>query len=207
MVVGMDEVGRGAVAGPVCVGAVAVTTADVPHPDGLDDSKALSPAQRLALAPRVRAWCHAAALGWASAREVDHLGIIAALRTAGWRALDQLEGPGDGRCGIVLLDGKHDWLTPPPPTLEDHLAGDLPDADVRWRTVTLVGADRLAACVAGASVLAKCARDEVMVRLAQDHPAYGWEHNKGYGTRAHTEAIVRAGVTGEHRRTWKLGVA
>jgi ribonuclease HII len=201
----MDEVGRGALAGPVCVGAVAVIASTPQPPVGLDDSKVLTPTQRADLVPRVREWAAAVALGWASAPEVDSSGIVGALRAAGWRALTELEAGGVGVSGgIVLLDGKHDWLTPPPLTLGE-AAGHVPAGDHgRWRTVTLVTADRLAASVAGASVLAKCARDDVMVGLAQHHPGYGWERNKGYGTREHVAAIAALGPCADHRRSWKL---
>jgi ribonuclease HII len=201
VVVGVDEVGRGALAGPVCVGAVAVVSATPEPPRGLDDSKALTPAQRTGLVPLIRAWAHGFALGWASAREVDRVGIVGALRAAGERALGQLEGDGvEVSDAIVLLDGSHNWLTPPP-MLEQAASGS---ASGRWRTVTLVGADRLAVCVAAASVLAKCARDAAMVALDRRHPEYGWDRNKGYGTAEHRTVISGLGPCPEHRQSWKL---
>ncbi|MDR0431909.1 MAG: ribonuclease HII [Bifidobacteriaceae bacterium] len=205
-VVGMDEVGRGALAGPVCVGAVAVNAATPAPPRGLDDSKALTPTERTRLAPLVSAWAEASALGWASADEIDKTGLTSALRTAGWRALDQLARAGiEAGDGIVLLDGSHDWLTPPQPTLEEATNPDpTPQPDRRWRTVTLIGADRLAACVAAASVLAKCARDAAMVQLAHTYPGYGWPRNKGYGTAEHRDALQLLGPSPVHRLTWKL---
>jgi ribonuclease HII len=106
---------------------------------------------------------------------------------------------------IVLLDGAHDWLSPPPVTLLE--ATCPPDIESRrWRVKTLVGADHLAAGVAGASVLAKCARDAEMGRLARRHPGYGWERNMGYGTPGHRQAIATLGMSPQHRRTWKLAV-
>ncbi|MDR1150918.1 MAG: ribonuclease HII, partial [Bifidobacteriaceae bacterium] len=172
----MDEVGRGALAGPVCVGAVAVVPETPPHPPGLDDSKALTSARRTRLVPLIHAWAAAWALGWASAEDVDRLGIVGALRTAGWCALTALQDAGiEARAAIVLLDGRHDWLTPPPLTLAEASGPDR----ARWRTVTLVGADRLAASVAAASVVAKCARDAKMVTLDGRYPGYGWDRNMG----------------------------
>lgn len=129
-VAGVDEVGRGALAGPVCVGVVLVdgTTGAVPH--GLCDSKLVPAAERAGLVPQVLRWCAGAGVGHAHAWEVDDLGIVAALRTAGLRALHQAlggaaAGPPAGP-GAVLLDGSHDWLSPPPPTLFDDLLAPSP---------------------------------------------------------------------------------
>ncbi|MDR1294780.1 MAG: ribonuclease HII [Bifidobacteriaceae bacterium] len=201
IVVGMDEVGRGALAGPVCVGAVAVVPGTLPPPPGLDDSKALTSARRTRLVPLIHAWASASALGWATASEVDRLGIVGALRAAGWRALTVLADAGvEARAAIVLLDGRHDWLTPSPVTLAE---ANQPER-ARWRTETLVGADRLAASVAAASVVAKCARDGAMAVLDGRYPGYGWAQNMGYGTARHRAAIAALGACEEHRRTWKL---
>jgi ribonuclease HII len=189
-VAGMDEVGRGSPAGPVHVGLVVVCAATAPAPEGVRDSKLLAPRVRESLAPAVRAWAVDSAVGWAGAGEVDEYGIIGALRLAGHRALAQLACMPD----VVLLDGAHDWLTPP----------DDASDDVGVRVVTRVKADLSCASVAAASILAKVARDSVMTGLDAEYPAYGWADNKGYGTVDHLEALARLGPTPHHRVTWRL---
>lgn len=195
--------GRGAIAGPVCVGAVAIVPAGLerPFPEGLDDSKVLTAAKREALVPAIEAWASGFALGWASPGEIDEAGIIGALRWAAQRALAGLGRPE----ATVILDGSHDWLTPPPATLDEASAGTEPAPPAFARVVTLVQADRRCATVAAASVLAKCARDAEMERLDARHPGYGWASNKGYGTAAHQAAIGRLGPSPQHRLTWHLG--
>jgi len=201
VLVGMDEVGRGALAGPVSVGAVAVDLGTRTCPKGVADSKLLSAGARERLVPGLRRWGVARAVGHAGPDEIDALGIIAALRLAGRRALAALELQVD----VVLLDGSHDWLTAPAqldlfgptdPGLEVEMEGPA----VRTR----VKADRTCASVAAASVLAKCERDALMVTLAQDHPGYGWAENKGYGAPEHLEALRDRGPTALHRRSWRL---
>ncbi|MTD16677.1 ribonuclease HII [Nakamurella sp. YIM 132087] len=207
----MDEVGRGALAGPVSVGVVVVTERIGRVPTGLRDSKLLTAAARQSLAPVVRRWVGEWAVGHASPDEIDAVGIIAALRLAGRRALHQLSGPVDA----VLLDGNHDYLTEPDPGLfpEDSLvpaayAGlaeglAVPPALVRTR----IKADLTCAGVAGASVLAKTTRDAMLVSLADTHPEYQFEVNKGYGTSEHVAALRRVGPSVVHRRSWNLPVA
>nr|WP_227748761.1 ribonuclease HII [Oerskovia douganii] len=205
-VAGMDEVGRGALAGPVSVGVVVVDLGTGAFPQGLTDSKMLTPAAREALLPAVRGWGLAWAVGHAGPAEIDAHGIVAALRLAGRRALAQVRrslGPVDA----VLLDGKHDWLTRPSVDLfeafdldPDGDLGALPDPAVR----TLVKADLQCASVAAASVLAKCERDGLMTGLARQYPAYGWDGNKGYGSAVHVEALKAHGPTPQHRRSWRL---
>ncbi|MDR0593018.1 MAG: ribonuclease HII [Bifidobacteriaceae bacterium] len=192
-VAGMDEVGRGALAGPVCVGLVVVEAATPDPPAGLADSKLLSPAQRERLIPNLAAWGRARAIGWASAVEIDRHGIVEALRLAGGRALDELgEHP-----EVIILDGKHNWLAPP-----NDLFSPAPTA--AWKVRVKVKADRLCASVAAASVIAKVARDQRMEELAGVYPAYGWRANKGYGTPAHLDALRQFGPCAEHRRSWAL---
>lgn len=111
LVAGMDEVGRGALAGPVSVGVVVVDASIRTAPSGVRDSKLLTPAAREALVPRLRRWAVDSAVGHAEPEEIDRHGIIAALRLAGRRALAQLTQPP----GCVLLDGSHDWLSAPVP--------------------------------------------------------------------------------------------
>jgi ribonuclease HII len=192
----MDEVGRGAPAGPVHVGVVVIDATVARSLRGIRDSKLLAPASREALVPAVHRWAVDWAVGSASAAEVDGSGLSGALRLAGQRALARL----DVRPDLVLLDGGHDWLTPPQEAGRPRPAPGDPSPPVRTR----VRADRTCASVAAASVLAKVARDAVMVELAGSFPGYGWEENKGYGTPAHLDALRRLGPTPHHRVTWRL---
>ncbi len=210
LVAGMDEVGRGALAGPVTVGVVVVDETTRSGPVGLRDSKLLAPAARQQLLPRVRRWAPAWAIGHASPAEVDDYGIIAALRLAGTRALVQLPELPD----IVVLDGNHDWLTPPQPALLDladvtgraeaplpELPGPLP------RVQTMIKADIRCTAVAAASVLAKTTRDRMMVELVASRPdlaVFGWADNKGYSAPEHLAALTAHGPTELHRRSWRL---
>ncbi|MHA7124781.1 ribonuclease HII [Janibacter indicus] len=198
---GMDEVGRGALAGPVSVGVVVIDETCRTAPAGVRDSKLLTPAAREAMVPRLRRWALGHAVGHASPAEIDKIGIIAALRIAGQRALGQLDVVPD----LVLLDGNHDWLTAPEEVgLVAELSGGASTPPVR----TMIKADMRCSSVAAASVLAKVERDFRMVELAQTHPHYGWADNKGYSASAHLGALAAHGPSEEHRRSWSLpGVA
>lgn len=197
-VAGCDEVGRGALAGPVSVGVAVVDLHEVGELiPGLADSKLLSPRQRHDVAPTVRSWVASWAVGHASAQEIDDVGLTAALQRAGVRALARLDLSPD----VVLLDGRHDWLSVP--LQASWLDEDL-TANPRAPVVTRVGADRHCASVAAASVLAKVERDQIMIDLAATAPTYHWETNKGYGSPAHLAALSRHGVTAYHRRSWRL---
>jgi ribonuclease HII len=188
-VIGCDEVGRGALAGPVAVG-LAVVTADVgAFPAGLRDSKMLSEPRRVALAPLAAAWARHSAVGLASAAEVDAVGIMAALGLAGKRALAELHAAGvDIWGGIVLLDGSDDWLNK---ALSTPLS-----------VVTRVKADRDCASVSAASVIAKVHRDDLMILADQTTPGYGWTGNKGYGSAEHMLALGTLGASAHHRLSW-----
>ena len=188
VIIGIDEVGRGAMAGPVMVGVCAITPAITDFPVGLRDSKMLSAPKREKLAPVLLDWAPTA-VGAASASEIDELGITACLGLAAKRALIALHEVGVpvGE-SVVLLDGAHDWLNP---ALTSKL-----------RIVTRVKADQDCAVVAAASVVAKVQRDALMVALDVDFPAYGWASNKGYGAAIHMDAIRTVGVTVHHRQTW-----
>ncbi len=189
VVIGVDEVGRGALAGVVAVGACAILPTCAEHPVGLRDSKLLSPARRAALVPLAHGWAQAIAVGEAEPSEVDELGIIAALGLAGRRALIALHGAGvDVGRAEVLVDGVHDWLTPALVTAP--------------RIRTRAKADRDCASVAAASVIAKEHRDALMRDEHARFPVYGWDGNKGYGSPAHLAAIAEHGATERHRRTW-----
>lgn len=188
-VVGIDEVGRGAIAGPVVVGAVARRHDSLPAPQGLRDSKLLSPLQRDRIAPLAASWAEAWALGEASPAEIDELGIITSLRLAGERALAQLWAFGvDPSRTVVLLDGTHNWLA--------GMASQPVQVRVRAK------ADRDCSVVAAASVIAKVERDRQMVLAAATEDRYGWAGNKGYGSAAHLAAIAQYGVHHLHRVSW-----
>ncbi|GAA4764286.1 ribonuclease HII [Microbacterium gilvum] len=194
-VVALDEVGRGALAGPVALGA-AVVDADVlatDVPDGLRDSKLVAERRRPDVALRAGAWVRANAVGWATAGEVDELGIMRALGLAASRALAAVAEAGWAAGeGVVLLDGNHDYISP--------VAGAL---DVR----TVVKGDRDCASLAAASVIAKVARDGLMAELHDEHPAYAWASNKGYASVEHRAAIRAHGLTAHHRRSWAIADA
>ncbi|NHC44632.1 ribonuclease HII [Motilibacter aurantiacus] len=200
----MDEVGRGALAGPVSVGVVLLDADCKPGPQGLRDSKLLTHEARVALAPRIRRWAPASAVGHASAAEIDAYGILAALRLAAERAVAALPG----RPEWVLLDGNHNYLRRPGQlTLADALEeAPVPDGgwvcDVPVRTV--VKGDMTCSSIAAASILAKTERDAIMEELARRHPAFGWEQNRGYATPWHTAAVAEHGPCEQHRRSWRL---
>jgi ribonuclease HII len=188
-VIGCDEVGRGAIAGPVAVGLCVVDATVGPMPVGLRDSKLLSEKRREELAPLAARWGRHTAVGLASALEVDTVGIMVALGLAGKRALTKLHEVGvDVRDSVILLDGSFDWLTPA-------LQSPLP---LRTR----IKADRDCASVAAASVVAKVHRDRLMIDAHETHPRYGWVSNKGYGSTGHFAAIAEFGPTDLHRHTW-----
>ncbi|KGN31881.1 ribonuclease HII [Knoellia sinensis KCTC 19936] len=198
LLAGMDEVGRGALAGPVTVGVVVIDETCRSAPQGVRDSKLLQPHAREAMVPRIRRWALAHAVGHASPAEIDAIGIIAALRLAGQRALADLGVVPD----LVILDGNHDWLTEPDEM--GLLAFASEDAPHAPPVTTMIKADLKCSSVASASVLAKVARDRIMVDLAPDHPAYAWDLNKGYSAPEHLEALRTMGPCELHRRSWRL---
>ena len=199
-----DEVGRGALSGPVSIGMVVISLATRTAPQGVRDSKLLTPDARERLAPKVRRWALSHAVGHASPTEIGSYGIMAALRLAGHRALAQLSVLPDA----VLLDGNHDYLSPP---VQDALFGtprelaDLVGLGVVVPPVTtLIKADMKCAGVAAASILAKTARDALMRQLHEEFPVYLWAENKGYSAPAHIEALATHGPSVHHRRSWSL---
>ena len=204
----MDEVGRGALAGPASVGIVLVDASVRTAPSGVRDSKLLTAAARRALVPRIRRWAPAYAVGHAGPDEVDAVGILGALRLAARRALAMLPAVPD----LVLLDGNHDWFTEPTARVDDPSSGRLalfslepvaprtPAIPVR----TMIKADMRCSSVAAASVLAKVERDARMVRLHDEHPAYCWADNKGYSAPEHLHALLQLGPCEHHRRSWRL---
>ncbi|WP_432494332.1 ribonuclease HII [Kineococcus gypseus] len=202
LVAGVDEVGRGALAGPVSVGVLCVDAGTPTAPAGLRDSKLLTPAAREQLVGPLRRWAAGWAVGHAGPDEVDALGVTAALRLAGRRALAQLlVAP-----SAVVLDGAHDWLGDPRGAALPGL-GEEPLPSPAPAVTTRVKADLTCAAVAGASVLAKTARDALMERLDAEHPGYGWAANKGYGAPGHLAALAERGPSAQHRRSWRLPAA
>ena len=194
LVAGMDEVGRGSLAGPVTVGIAMVTFDCGPFPEGLADSKFLSDKQRLGLQEPVKAWLSGWAVGEASNAEIDRVGIIKALRLAGQRAVAALPKVPD----VILLDGNHDYLSDPDeetlwnperstPTVQTHVKGD---ANI--------------AVISAASVLAKEHRDSWMTTQAVLHPAYGWEANAGYSSPTHIDGLKAHGASALHRTSFRL---
>ncbi len=198
---GMDEVGRGALAGPVSVGVVVIDESCRSAPAGVKDSKLLTPAHRERMVRPIRRWAYAYAVGHSSPAEIDEVGIMGGLRLAGMRALASL-----GEAGVVpdlvILDGNHDWLTPP-----DEL-GLLAFATEGGPSVppvtTMIKADLACSSVAAASVLAKVERDAMMVAMSDDHPVYRWAVNKGYAAPEHMAALAAHGPCVQHRRSWRL---
>jgi ribonuclease HII len=178
-VAGVDEAGRGPLAGPVCAAAVILDPHHIPH--GIDDSKKLSEVQRERLAPLIEAAADCWALGWASAEEIDRLNILHASLLAMRRAVDGL-----GRCPTsALVDG-------------NRLPAGLP-----CPACAVVGGDGSVPVIGAASILAKVARDREMLRLDRLHPGYGFARHKGYPTKAHLEALQLHGPCPAHRRSFK----
>lgn len=202
-VIGIDEVGRGALAGPVSVGVCIVDADTKRPPEGLTDSKLLTPTRREAMVAELASWGAARAVGHASPAEIDAVGIIAALRLAALRALAvAAQGlGGEDACAAacaIILDGSHNWLVP---TLDLFT----PTETHAWchAPVTMqVKADQQCAVVAAASVLAKVERDRIMVEYPD--PGYGFAAHKGYAAAVHREALQRLGPSDFHRRSWRL---
>ena len=197
VVVGLDEVGRGSLAGPLVVGAVALC-ADVDPPEGLDDSKALSARQREALAPQLEQWVDAWSLGWVSAEEIDAWGLSLSLSVAASRAIGALAR----EPSFALVDGAYNFLRPP---RDIALGSDVPPTPFAGLACeTIVRGDSQSAAIAAASVIAKVRRDRYMRELHAECPSFGWDANKGYGSSAHLAALREHGPSIHHRRTWKL---
>lgn len=196
LLIALDEVGRGALAGPVAVGATVVDAAAARRrvPRGLRDSKLVPEKRRPEVAERAGAWAPASAVGWAASSEIDEVGIMRALGLAASRAIVAACGDAwDASAALVILDGNHDYVSAVHP-------GAL---TVR----SIIKADRDCASVAAASVLAKVARDALMVGLAPQFPDYQWERNKGYASLEHRDAIRRGGLTPHHRSSWAIAGA
>lgn len=176
-VAGVDEVGRGPLAGPVIAAAVILDPARIPP--GLADSKALTARTRDRLHDEIRASALAVSVAEASVEEIDRLNILHASLLAMQRAVAALPAP-----GFVLVDGNR--LPPGLPCPAE----------------AVVKGDATCLSIAAASIVAKVVRDRLMVDLAQQHPGYGWEANAGYPTKAHLEALLHLGITPWHRRSF-----
>ncbi len=184
LIFGVDEAGRGPLAGPVVAGAV-MLSANAPH--GLDDSKKLSAQRRAGLEAQIKATCRWG-IGEASVEEIDRLNIFAATMLAMTRAVSALCEALGSEPEEVLVDGN---LTP---------AGR--SQGWRWRARAIVGGDGIEPCISAASILAKEHRDRLMRRFAEAHPWYGWERNAGYGTAEHMAALREHGPSPHHRRSF-----
>jgi len=196
LIISLDEVGRGALAGPVAVGAAMMDAAGARRrvPEGLRDSKLVSEKRRPDVAVRAAAWVQASATGWASAAEVDEVGIMRALGLAASRAIDGVVAQGAALAGaLVILDGNHDYVS------------RVHAAPLQVRSV--VKGDRDCASVSAASVIAKVARDTHMTQLHTSHPVYQWDRNKGYASAEHRAAIRESGLSPFHRSSWAIADA
>jgi ribonuclease HII len=189
VIVGLDEVGRGAWAGPVSVG-VAVIPAGVSPPKGLRDSKLVPEEEREALFPRVASWCVDWSVGHAGPDECDQWGMTVALRLAAQRALAGLTCTPD----IILMDGAFDYVTEP----GEGGACAVENTEVR----TLVRGDLTCTSIAAASIVAKVTRDRMMRDLSESFPPFDFDRNKGYPSPTHQTALAGCGLTSIHRRSW-----
>jgi ribonuclease HII len=184
-IAGLDEAGRGALAGPVCVGAVILPNNN-PHLtqtlSGARDSKQMTPRSRFKLALQIKSIACGWGVGFSTADEIDVLGIVPATRLAASRAVEML------------------------PIFPDYLLTDfrleLPELDVSQSAI--VKGDQKSLSIASASILAKTARDEKMVELDLEYPEYGFAQHKGYGTLMHRKKIVHVGQSNVHRRTFEI---
>lgn len=177
VICGVDEAGRGPLAGPVCAAAVILPEhLEIP---GLTDSKKLTDKKRRELFPLIQEQAVAYGIGLASQEEIDEINILQATFLAMERALSQL----DVRPDMVLIDGNR-------------------ERDFGVPVQTVIKGDSLSANIAAASILAKVTRDNLMVELAKQYPQYGFEIHKGYGTKAHYEALRQYGASPIHRRSF-----
>ena len=177
VICGVDEAGRGPLAGPVCAAAVILPEhLEIP---GLTDSKKLTDKKRRALFPVIQEQAIAFGIGFASEQEIDEINILQATFLAMRRAMELLKVRPD----LALIDGNR-------------------ETDFGLPVHTVIKGDSLSLNIAAASVLAKVSRDDVMLRLAETYPAYGFDIHKGYGTRAHYEALEKIGPCPIHRKSF-----
>ncbi|APX89761.1 ribonuclease HII [Brevirhabdus pacifica] len=181
-IIGVDEVGRGPIAGPVTAAAVCLDLDCIP--EGLNDSKKLPQSRREALEV-ILTECAIVSVAHATVREIEEVNILRASHLAMMRAVAGLRFATGERPDHLLIDGR-----------------DLP-RDCPCRAEAIIGGDGISLSIAAASIMAKVARDRLMVDLAQQHPGYGWETNAGYPTKSHISALNDLGVTPHHRRSFR----
>lgn len=179
IIVGLDEVGRGAVAGPLAVGAVVLP--DSPYIAGLNDSKQIKPDKRREIAKVIQKEALACAIQYVDPADIDEKGMSACLRTAFSNALRQIEDRGI-HADVVLVDGN--------------------PLHIDEREVNVVKGDSKCASIAAASIFAKVSRDALMTEMASRYPAYRFDENKGYGSPQHVEAIRAHGLSDMHRKSF-----
>ncbi|MFY0646524.1 ribonuclease HII [Sulfitobacter geojensis] len=177
-IAGVDEVGRGPLAGPVTAAAVIFDPAHIP--EGLNDSKKLTKKARERLYDEIMEVAEVS-IAHATVEEIDGINILRASHLAMMRALEGLKTPAD----YVLVDG------------------NMLPRDLVLPAQTIIKGDSRSQSISAASIMAKICRDCVMLSLAQQHPGYGWETNMGYGSKRHIEALQELGVTPHHRRSFK----
>ncbi len=176
-ILGVDEVGRGCLAGPLVVGAVLLDCSI----DGIKDSKLLSTTKRKVLSKEIYTKAIYVGLGWVSAEEIDAIGLSASLTLASKRALSNM----DDRPDKIILDGNFNYL---------------PDI---YNSETLIRGDSIIPAISAASIVAKVARDNFMMNLHDQFPQFGFKTNVGYGTKSHKQALVENGYTIYHRKSFE----
>lgn len=186
-ILGIDEVGRGPLAGPVVIGAVILPDEKPDWVADLRDSKKLSKKRREVLSEIIMREAPATGLGWVASEEIDLYGIASALRLATRRAVKSLFSLHVPFCQIII-DGNTNFLA---------------DTPLEGQVSTVIKADDLIKEVSAASIIAKVARDRYMTEMALSFPGYGFEQNAGYGTKKHIEAIHKLGICPEHRRSYE----
>lgn len=177
MVAGVDEVGRGPLAGPVVAAAVILDPKNIIS--GLNDSKKLSHKKRMLLSGEIKTKSLAWSLGRAEVEEIDEINILQASLLAMKRAVEALEKKPE----MVVVDGNF-------------------KPNVNYETIAIVKGDSLIPAISAASIIAKVARDNEMVGLDEEYPDYGFSSHKGYPTKQHIEALARLGITKIHRRSF-----
>ncbi|MBL8091400.1 MAG: ribonuclease HII [Anaerolineales bacterium] len=184
LIAGLDEAGRGALAGPVFVGAVILPKEKsiIKKLNGVHDSKLLNPKKRNLLSPQIKEYALAWGIGFSTAAEIDRLGIVPATRLAASRAIEAM-------CFI-------------PEFLLTDFRLELPEFDIPQTAI--VKGDQKSLSIASASILAKTARDEMMCEIDLQYPAYHFSNHKGYGTLTHRKTIKQFGHSPIHRKTFKL---
>ncbi len=180
-VCGLDEVGRGCFAGPVCTGAV-IFKPDSRIPEGIRDSKLLTPKKRQKLSQEIKNSCFAWSIGQSSVEMINELGIVGATQSAFYQSVQNLNIPPD----FLLIDAF------------------FIDGIEKEKQKPIIHGDSLCLSIAAASIIAKVYRDELMEKLALEYPEYGLENHKGYGTKQHREAIKKHGLTDIHRKSFNL---